>query len=97
MQLDPELATQPGPRSLIQFSLGPGPRSPPPPLPSLSPDPEPAPQPVPEYDTRPIWPALPELIHKRYVAEKVAWLAAHPDVRPAQYLKARGLVQYSRV
>ena len=101
-QLDPELATQPvlepesGPRSLIRFSISPGPRSPLPPLPSLSPDPEPAGQPVPEPDTRPIWPGRPELIHKRYVAEKVAWLKAHPDVRPAQYRKAGGLEHYSK-
>jgi hypothetical protein len=102
IQLDPELATQPvlepesGPRSLIRFSISPGPRSPPPLLPSLSPDPEPAAQPIPKPDTRPIWPGRPELIHKRYIAEKVAWLKAHPDVRPAQYRKERGLEHYPK-
>ena len=103
-RINPELAIQPvlepatqsDPRSLRLISLSPGPRSPLPPLPSLSPEPEPAAQPVPEPDTRPIWPGRPELIHKRYVAEKEAWLAAHPGVRPAQYRKARRLELYPK-
>ena len=95
-RINPEPATQSDPRSLRLISLSPGPRSPLPPLPSLSPEPEPAAQPVPESDTRPIWPGRPELIHKRYVAEKEAWLAAHPGVRPAQYRKARRLEHYPK-
>ena len=91
-----EPATQSDPRSLRLISLSPGPRSPLPPLPSLSPEPEPAAQPVPKPDTRPIWPGRPELIYKRYIAEKEAWLAAHPGVRPAQYRKARRLEHYPK-
>jgi hypothetical protein len=47
-------------------------------------------------DTRPIWPGRPELIYKRYLAEKEAWLASHPEIRPAQYRRARKLEQYSQ-
>ena len=47
-------------------------------------------------DTRPIWPHRPELIYKRYIAEKEDWLRAHLDVQPAQYRTARGLEQYSK-
>ena len=46
-------------------------------------------------DTRPIWPGRPELLYKQYLAEKEAWLLAHPDVRPAKYRTARGLEVYS--
>jgi hypothetical protein len=52
--------------------------------------------PVPEStDTRPIWPGRPELIYQRYLAEKEAWLTAHPTVRPSNYRKARGLEYWS--
>ena len=96
-QPDLEPATQPDPRSFIRFSRSPSPVSPLPPLPSLGPSPESATQPSPEsVDTRPIYPGRPELIYQRYLADKVAWLRAHPDVRPAQYRKARGLKQYSK-
>jgi hypothetical protein len=56
--------------------------------PELSPDPAP--------DTRPIWPGRIEVIYKHYIAEKEAWLAQHPTVRPVNYRKARGLRAYSR-
>ena len=46
-------------------------------------------------DTRPIWPGRPELIYQQYLAEKEAWLATHPTIRPANYRKARGLPLYS--
>jgi hypothetical protein len=46
-------------------------------------------------DTRPINPKRPELIYQRYLAEKQAWLAAHPAVRPSGYRKARGFKSYN--
>jgi hypothetical protein len=46
-------------------------------------------------DTRPIWPGRPELLYKQYLAEKEAWLIAHPDVQPANYRTTRGLEVYS--
>jgi hypothetical protein len=46
-------------------------------------------------DTRPIWLGRPKLLYKQYLAEKEAWLIAHPDVRPANYRTARGLEVYS--
>jgi hypothetical protein len=59
--------------------------------------PESTTQPVPEStDTRPIWPGRPELIYRRYLAEKEAWLIAHPDVQPAKYRAARGLEKHSQ-
>ena len=35
-----------------------------------------------------------KLLYKQYLAEKEAWLLAHPDVRPAKYRTARGLEVY---
>jgi hypothetical protein len=65
--------------------------------------PQPVPEPgvsepgVPEpADTRPIWPYRPELIYQRYLAEKEAWLVAHPGIRPARYRTARGLEHYPK-
>ena len=43
-----------------------------------------------------IWPGRSELIYQRYLADKAAWLIAHPDVRPHQYCKKRGLESYSK-
>jgi hypothetical protein len=57
---------------------------------SLTPEPEPELPP----DTRPIWPGRIELIYKAYVAEKEAWLAAHPTVRPSSYRQKRGFTDY---
>jgi hypothetical protein len=48
-----------------------------------------------EVDTRPIWPGRLELIYKAYLAEKEAWLAANPTVRPTQYHKKRGLTNWA--
>ena len=42
--------------------------------PALEPAPEPAPEPA---NTRPIYPGRPELIYRRYLAEKEVWLIAH--------------------
>ena len=57
-------------------------------------------QPAPEStiiipDTRPIWPGRPELIYRQYLAEKEAWLADNPRVKPASYRRSRGLEIYS--
>ena len=46
-------------------------------------------------DTRLIWPGRIELIYKRYLAEKEAWLITHPTVRPSNYWEKRGLEFYS--
>jgi hypothetical protein len=96
----PEPASPPIPRSLVRFSLSPDPEfatQPGPRLLLLSPSPEPATyiDPIPA-DSHPIWPGRPELIHKRYIAEKAAWLIAHPDVQPAEYRKVRGLEYYPK-
>ena len=79
-KLGPELSTELSPEPAIELG------------PELSPElsPEPAP------DTRPIWPGRIEVIYKHYIAEKEAWLASHPTVRPINYRKARGLRAYSR-
>jgi hypothetical protein len=63
------------------------------PAPPPEPSPEPSPEPTP--NTRPIWPGRPELIYKQYLAEKEAWLTAHPTVRPSNYREKRGLQSYS--
>jgi len=31
-------------------------------------------------DSRPIWPGRPEVIYSKYLANKEAWLAAHPTI-----------------
>jgi hypothetical protein len=47
-------------------------------------------------DTRPIWPGRPELIYRRYLAEKAAWLADNPGINtPASYRRSKGLEIYS--
>jgi hypothetical protein len=61
---------------------------------TTQPNPESTIQPVP--DTRPIWPNRPELIYQRYLANKEAWLTAHPEVQPAQYRTAQGRRNYSK-
>jgi hypothetical protein len=53
------------------------------------------PTPEPTVNTRPIWPGRIELIYKRYLAEKEAWLTTHPTVRPSNYREKRGLESYS--
>ena len=40
-------------------------------------------------DTRPIWPRRPEMIYSKYLADKNAYLIAHPHIR--DYRRARGL------
>ena len=57
-------------------------------------------QPAPEStiiipDNRLIWPGRPELIYRQYLAEKEAWLADNPRVKPASYCRSRGLEIYS--
>jgi hypothetical protein len=50
----------------------------------------------PILDTRPIWLGRPELIYQRYLADKEAWLTAHPEVQLAEYRTARGLKRYQK-
>ncbi len=40
--------------------------------------------------SKPLSPNRPEVLLQSYLAEKEAWLAAHPSIRPTEYRKARG-------
>jgi hypothetical protein len=66
-------------------------------LPEPEPEPESEPEPEPEPELQSIVvelpkelaPDRPEVLIQSYMAEKEAWLKAHPSVRPANYRKAR--------
>ena len=67
-------------QSILESTSQPDPES------TSQPDPESTSQPdqestsQPDLDTCPIWPGRPELIYKKYLAEKEAWLSAYPLV-----------------
>jgi hypothetical protein len=48
------------------------------------------------HEARLIYPGLPEIIYKEYLAESEAWLQAHPTIRPGLYRQKRRLKSWPK-